>query len=78
MLTFKSFTAPNGLPGWHVLAGTNVLGSVFNPGPSDTSGMAWHGVAADGTRFQATSKPKLAQKLLIHAAADRTAPKREG
>jgi hypothetical protein len=69
MLTFKAKQAPNGLPGWRVSAGANVLGTVFNPGPSDASGMSWHGVAPDGTRFAATSRPKLAQKLLIHSAA---------
>jgi hypothetical protein len=76
MLSFKAITAPNGLPGWRVSAGANVLGTVFNPGPSEMSGMSWHGVAPDGKRFAATSRPKLAQKLLIHASADRMAPVR--
>lgn len=71
MLSFKAMTAPNGLPGWRVQAGANLLGTIFNPGPSDSGGMAWAGVAPDGERFGATSKPKIAQKLLIHAAKAR-------
>lgn len=75
MLTFKKHVV-NGLPGWRVLAGANVLGTVFDAGPSDIRddrGLPWQGVAPDGTRFGATSRPKLAQKLQIHAAAKRSA-----
>jgi len=68
-LSFKRHVAPNGLPAFRVFAGSNCLGTIFNPGAGP--GMSWQGVAPDGTRFGATSKPKLAQKLQIHAAAKR-------
>ncbi|HEX2554199.1 MAG TPA: hypothetical protein VHL98_10885 [Microvirga sp.] len=77
MLTFKRHIAPNGLPGFRVFAGAACLGTIFNPGRVNDvgpmNGMAWQGVAPDGTRFGATSRPKLAQKLQIHAAAQREA-----
>ena len=76
MLTFKKHVV-NGMPGWRVFAGSNVLGTIFNPGRASgldgTKGLPWQGVAPDGTRFGATSRPKLAQKLQIHAAARREA-----
>jgi hypothetical protein len=68
MLTFKKHTAPNGLPGFRVYAGAAVLGTVFNPGPP---GDSWQAVAPDGTRFGATSKVKIGEKLLAHASAKR-------
>lgn len=70
MLTFKKHVV-NGLEGFRVLAGANVLGTAFYW--PDEPGMSWRGVAPDGTRFSATSRPKLAQKLQIHAAAIREA-----
>lgn len=69
MLTFKSMVAPNGMPGWRVSAGANVLGTIFNPGPSLTNPNSWFGVTPDGTRFEAASKPKIADKLLRHNSA---------
>lgn len=68
MLTFKKYIEPtSGMPGWRVWIGDNLLGTVFNPGPGP--GMPWQGVAPDGTRFGERSRPKLAQRLRVHAAA---------
>ena len=68
MLTFKRHEV-NGMLGWRVLAGTNLLGTIFNPGPAPGS-LPWHGVAPDGTRLQATSKPRIAEQLQAHARRD--------
>jgi hypothetical protein len=70
MLTFKKHTAANGLPGFRVLAGAAVLGTIFNPGPP---GDPWQGTTPDGTRFGASSKTKIAAKLQEHARAKREA-----
>lgn len=63
MITLKKYVAPNGLPGFRVLAGANPLGTIFHPDDYE-----WAGVAPDGTRFTARSKPKIIQRLRIHAA----------
>lgn len=68
MLSFKKHKAENGLEGFRVWAGANCLGTIFYfpDGP-----MTWRGVSPDGTRFSAPSKPKIAQRLRIHAASSK-------
>lgn len=64
MITYKKHVV-DGLHGFRVLAGDNVLGTIFYfpDGP-----MTWKAVAPDGTRFSEASKPKITQRLRIHAA----------
>ncbi len=64
--TFRRMTAPNGMPGWRVLAGSAVLGTLFDAGPGP--GSRWRGVAPDGTTLGASSREKLAEALGQHAA----------
>jgi hypothetical protein len=66
MITYKKYNAENGLAGFRLFAGDNCLGTIFYfpDGP-----MTWKGVAPDGTRFAAPSKPKITQRLRVHAAA---------
>jgi hypothetical protein len=71
MLTFKRTTTDDGFAGFRVLAGAAELGTISHR--PDLFGMAWRGIAPDGTTFAATSKPKIAQRLQIHAAARREA-----
>ena len=71
MATLAKMTAPNGLPGWHLLAGPVAIGTLFDAGSAEPGArlpQRWHGVAPDGTRFGASSRAKLIQKLRIHAA----------
>lgn len=75
MISFRKHIV-NGLPGMRVLAGANILGTIFNVGRGDGDGpvsMTWQGVAPDGVRFSARSKPKIVQLLQIHAASRRAA-----
>jgi hypothetical protein len=73
VLTYKSMVAPNGLPGWRVLAGSNVLGTIFNPGMSLTNANSWYGVTPDGTRYEARAKARISDKLLAHRSNARKA-----
>lgn len=65
MISYRKHKAENGLAGFRVWAGDNCLGTIFYfpDGP-----MTWKGVAPDGTRFADASKPKITQRLRIHAA----------
>ena len=71
MLTFKRLPGA-GAPRFSVLAGARQLGTISNPGLGADGG-SWHGLAPDGARFAATSKPKIAEQLLGHS---RKAPER--
>ena len=64
-LTFKRLAGP-GAPRFSVWAGARPLGTISNPGPGAEGG-SWHGLAPDGTRFSAASKPKIAEQLRRHA-----------
>ena len=68
MLTFKRLPG-TGAPRFSVLAGARPLGTISNPGPSGEGG-SWHGLAPDGSRFAATSKPRIAEQLQAHARRD--------
>lgn len=70
MLTFKQGKSAIGIRSWRVFAGARILGTVMEAGPGP-DGFSWHGVTPDGTRFAASSRPKLAQMLLDHSGAAR-------
>lgn len=78
MLTFKKHMMPaplEGVPAFRVFAGAACLGTIVNVGArrdiAGPGGMSWQGTSEDGTRFAGTSRPKIVQKLQIHAAAKR-------
>lgn len=69
-LTFRRIPG-DGPPRFRVMAGAADLGTISNPGPAAPDG-SWHGLAPDGTRFAASSKPKIAELLQQHARPRRT------
>ena len=69
--TFRSIPG-GGPPRFTVLAGARVLGTISNPGPRDPVG-SWHGLAPDGSRFTAGSKPKIAERLALHVRSKEVA-----